>query len=248
MPNQHIFAWRDFTATAGHIGTDAKVLDLTGWPADVLNRMYINYGDRLPTTNARKPHLKQAYFFLCFRWIKLGPTVRELFSVLRTPHTGHLGKKAFYTHILPMIISLAEIVDEIKWEDRLARDNHCLLFPVGVTGVSVSCDCSCVNRTLLTRLSLLQIVDCFPIRVLTPRKWNVKKFLYQPKYGFAVLKVQLVISLKGEIIFASFPHVGRDHDSKIWKDSLAAGAMDFHDQEWILGDPAYISCHHCAVK
>ena len=55
-------------------------------------------------------------------------------------------------------------------------------------------------------------------------------------------------SLKGEIIFASFPHVGRDHDSKIWKDSLAAGAMDFHDQEWILGDPAYISCHHCAVK
>ena len=104
-----------------------------------------------------------------------------------------------------------------------------------------------MTRPLLCHLSP-QIVDCFPIRVLTPRNYHVKKFLYQPKYGFAVLKVQLVISLKGEIIFASFPHVGRDHDSKIWKDSLAAGAMDFHDREWILGDPAYISCHHCAVK
>ena len=28
------------------------------------------------------------------------------------------------------------------------------------------------------------IVDCFPIRVLTPRNYHVKKFLYQPKYGF----------------------------------------------------------------
>ena len=52
----------------------------------------------------------------------------------------------------------------------------------------------------------------------------------------------------GEIVFASFPHLGVDHDSKIWKASLANGDMQFHDNEWILGDPAYKGCNHCAVK
>jgi hypothetical protein len=116
---------------------------------------------------------------------------------------------------VPIIIALGENVDMIRWADRLASDNHCFMFPVGVSG----------------------IVDCFPIRVQTPRKYAASRYLYQPKYGFCVFKVQLVISLKGEIVFASFPHLGVDHDSKIWKASLANGDMQFHDNEWILGDP-----------
>ena len=168
--------WRDCTTTQGHRGSDAKVTDLTGWPPDVLSVMWNAYKDILPVTNKRRPHLKQAYFFLAYRYIKLGPKVRELYSVLHTVYTGHVGKKAFYAHIVPIIIALGENVDMIRWDDRLARDNHCLVFPAGVTG----------------------IVDCFPIRVNSPRKYAESKFLYQPKYGFCVFKVQLVISLKGE--------------------------------------------------
>ena len=43
-----------------------------------------------------------------------------------------------------------------------------------------------MTRPLLCQLSP-QIVDCFPIRVLTPRNYHVKKFLYQL---MASLKVQ----------------------------------------------------------
>ena len=176
--------WRDFTAAKGHRGSDDKVTDLTGWPPDVLSVMWNAYEAILPVTNARRPHSKQAYFFLAYRYIKLGPKVRELYSVLHTPYTGRVGKKAFYKHIVPIIIALGENVDMIRWDDRLARDNHCLMFPVGVTG----------------------IVDCFPIRVQTPRKYAESKYLYQPKYGFCVFKVQLVISLKGEWCNAAYLH------------------------------------------
>ena len=56
------------------------------------------------------------------------------------------------------------------------------------------------------------------------------------------------IFLLGEIVFASFPHLGVDHDSKIWKTTVANGLLTFRDGEWILGDPAYIGCPHCATK
>ena len=59
--------------------------------------------DTLPNTNARKG-TQQDYFYLAYRFIKLGPRVRELASVLHTPGTGHVGKKLFYTHVAPIII------------------------------------------------------------------------------------------------------------------------------------------------
>ena len=92
------------------------------------------------------------------------------------------------------------------------------------------------------------LLQTFPIRILTPRKYRVKKLVNAPKYKACVLKVQLVVSLTGEIVFASFPHLGVDHDSTIWRTSLADGAMIFDDHEWILADPAYIGCDHCATK
>ena len=244
MPNFARKPWRDYTAVPGHQGSDEAVVDLTGWSPATLDVMWEAYRDVLPSTKARKG-TKQAYFFLAYRFIKLGPRVRELYSVLHTPETGHVGKKAFYKHVAPILIALAENADMIHWGNRLASDNHCFVFPVGVTG----------------------IVDCFPIRVLTPRDYKIKKLLNQPKYKSCVFKVQLVISLKGrcpqsckqhlssspfvcigEIIFASFPHLGVDHDSKIWRTSLAQGLMTFVNNEWILSDPAYVGCRHAAVK
>jgi len=174
MPNYRTQPWRNYTACTGHCGSDEKVNELTGWTPEVLDAMWESTRDMLPNTNARKG-TKQAYFYLAYRFIKLGPRVAELYSVLHTPETGHVGKKAFYKHVAPIMIALAKHADMIRWENRLDYDNHCLVFPVGVTG----------------------IVDCFPIRVLTPRKYSVKKLLNQPKYKACVFKVQLVISLKG---------------------------------------------------
>ena len=174
MPNYYRQPWRDCTACPGHQGSDERVIDLTGWPPAVLDVVWEAHRDTLPNTNARKG-TQQDYFYLAYRFIKLGPRVRELASVLHTPGTGHVGKKLFYTHVAPIIIGLGLTVNQIHWENRLATDNHCVMFPVGVTG----------------------IVDCFPIRVLTPRDYRTKKLLNQPKYKGCVFKVQLVISLTG---------------------------------------------------
>jgi hypothetical protein len=73
--------------------------------------------------------------------------------------------------------------------------------------------------------------------VITPRDYRTKKLFNQPKYKGCVFKVQLVISLTGmwyvslatssyfslsagEIVLATFPNYGVDHDSKIWRKSL----------------------------
>ena len=160
MPNHTTRPWREYTAVDGHLGTDERVANLFGFPPDVLSVvMWETYGDVLPNTNARKGE-KQAYFALAYRFLKLGPTRREMYSVLHTPQTGHVGTYGFKTHIVPIILALAEHANMIRWENGLDPTNHHLAFPVSTTG----------------------IVDCFLIRVLTPRKWSAKTFLYAPKY------------------------------------------------------------------
>jgi hypothetical protein len=99
MPNYHRQACRDCTACPGHQGSDERVIDLTGWPPEVLDVMWEAHRDTLPNTNARKG-TQQDYFYLAYRFIKLGPRVRELASVLHTPGTGHVGKKLFFTTTL----------------------------------------------------------------------------------------------------------------------------------------------------
>ena len=128
--------WREYTAIDGQRGTDELVNNLFGFPPDVLTGMWEQYRDVLPNTNARKGE-KQAFFALAFRFIKLGPRVRELHSVLFTPQTGHCGKKKFYRHIVPILLALAEHVNMINWENRLDLTNHAFVFPVGVTGIVV---------------------------------------------------------------------------------------------------------------
>ena len=93
MPNYTTRPWREYTAVDGHLGTDERVNELFGFPPDVLDVMWETYRDVLPNTNARKGE-KQVYFALAYRFIKLGPTRREMYSVLHTPQTGHVNKTA----------------------------------------------------------------------------------------------------------------------------------------------------------
>lgn len=92
------------------------------------------------------------------------------------------------------------------------------------------------------------IVDCAPIRVVNPKRSRASRKLYQPKYGHAVLKIQIIVSFTGEIVFASFPHIGVMHDSKVFWRSYERGRLKFEKDEWILGDPAYHGCPHVLTK
>lgn len=66
----------------------------------------------------------------------------------------------------------AQVVDEIRWEDRLTPYNHSRLFPYMVTGIG----------------------DTFPISSIGGALGDV---LYQPKYAENVLKLLLIVDHSG---------------------------------------------------
>lgn len=78
--------------------------------------------------------------------------------------------------ILPGLYYLADVIDEIYWEDRLDPRNHAPHFPFLFTG----------------------IVDTFPMRVCCPTDGELAKSLYNPKYKHYVYKGQLGIDFLGK--------------------------------------------------
>jgi len=124
-----------------------------------------------------------------------------------------------HQRIIPTLYSLADIYDEIHWDDRLNQFNHIPYFPPSLTG----------------------IVDTLPVYVQQPSNSTLKRLLYNPKYGGTVYKLQLGIDFLGRIILFTGPHLGVQYDGDIWKSTSA-----FHPTrigELLLGDGHYIQEH-----
>ena len=105
------------------------------------------------------------------------------------------------------------------------QDNHHALFPYYVT----------------------TIVDCFPLEVLEPVNKETHRLLNQGKYKATVLKGEVVITLTGEIVSFTFPHLGVRGDARIWREQTLQ-LHQFLPNEWCMGDGAYIACEHCVTK
>jgi hypothetical protein len=56
-------------------------------------------------------------------------------------------------------------------------------------------------------LKLIHLALAAPVRINTPGRSKMTKKLYYGKYKMSILKVQVVISFLGEIVFGSFPHL-----------------------------------------
>jgi hypothetical protein len=41
---------------------------------------------------------------------------------------------------------------------------------------------------------------------------------------------------------------GINHDLRVWRDTIRLGRLPLEPKEWIMGDPAYWTGAHCAVK
>lgn len=174
-------------ASCGHLGTAKEVKNLTGYPVELIDQAWEDYKhlfDEFRPTRGKD--YTKCYFLLILIWIHIYPTQRNIRNVLHTYPTGFISEATFRRKVKPMLKKLAANIDYIHWENRLRHDNHSIFFPKEVTG----------------------IVDCAPIRVGNPRRSRASRKLYQPKYKYAVLKLQIVISFTGEIIYASFPHFG----------------------------------------
>ena len=184
-------SFQDMSGSAGHLGSDAKVHAQTGYPVQLLDHFWHKFkGEMDEFRPKRGKDRTKCYFYSLWCWIHSGCNSRNICRTLFTPQTGFISETTFRVRLKPMMAKIASLIDEIHWENRLDHDNHSLFFPRSVTG----------------------IVDCAPIRVQTPKRSRASRKLYQPKYGYAVLKVQVVISLKGEVIYASFPHAGTMHE------------------------------------
>jgi len=127
----------------------------------------------------------------------------------------NISQKKFATKIIPTLSLLANQLNEIHWNDRLNFSNHTPIFPLYFTGM----------------------VDTVPIVISQPTKFSHRRFFYNPKYKACVVKIQLVISFLGHIIYFSGPHLGITPDCKIWHENRPI----LEDDEWILGDGAYVA-------
>jgi hypothetical protein len=113
--------------------------------------------------------------------------------------------------------ALADIICEIVYDDRLDLYNHAgPPFEYHVTA----------------------LVDVFPVFVPAPHEFSLRRLLFQPKYDACVLKIQLGISLLGNIILWTGPHLGVTSDKTIWDQTWAA--HPFKGWEWWLADLGYV--------
>lgn len=102
-------------------------------------------------------------------------------------------KETLNSKVMPLLHQMAEVVNEIHWDDRLNEFNHIPFYPSNITG----------------------IVDTLPIYVQQPVNSILSHMLYQPKYKNHVYKMQLGVDFLGRIILFSGPHWGTQYDGDI---------------------------------
>ena len=136
----------------------------------------------------------------------------------------YFSKSEFYACVMPIIVELALIIDEVDYADRLHPRNH-------GTGI------------LYRRFTAL--IDCAPIFVRDPTDSFWSSLLFQGKYNGAVFKIQVAINFLGWIVLYTGLHAGTRTDDEIFHDTAAQ-----HPFEWWelwLGDGAYESCLGCVT-
>ena len=117
------------TGSDGHLGSDAAVKDKTGQEARVLKYMWRKYAPHLDEFRPKGGRDKtKCYFYLIYVFIHLHPTARNVRNTLYTPQTGFISVSTWRRKLKPMLAKLASVVDEMRWENRLHRDNHSAFF------------------------------------------------------------------------------------------------------------------------
>ena len=73
----------------------------TGFSDHILGLLWTKYGDFMPDPPRGSPDKAQAYFYLCFKFIKHCPRPSHVQSTLWTPHTGFVSRETFRRQLEP---------------------------------------------------------------------------------------------------------------------------------------------------
>ena len=209
------------------------VLEDTGMEEEVLDYIFNKYADRIfehtgpddMPSYSNDFTLRHVYFYLVFVYMHTHPKTRQFKRTMwvRGMKNGYHSSH-FYRYIVPVAMKLSEVIDELKWGDRLAFDNHCPAFPFYVTGIT----------------------DTMPLRVSQPvHQSNLERGLYAVKYATHVVKLALTCTFKREIIHMSGIHMGAESDGAIGERTIDSLPL-FPWERW-LADGPYESSRFCIV-
>ena len=201
----------------------------TGFEASTLQHIwdkYNAYGGSAPCTfggqlraRDRSPSQAAFYFYLVFVYIHKCPVLSWVESFKSADGTYRACTRCMQLHVWPTAAALAALIDEIDYTWRLDPHNHALPpFDRAVTG----------------------IVDTLPIYIPSPHNWYLSTLFFQPKYKACVLKMQLGISLMGDIILWTGPHLGVTSDKTIWETTWEEHPFTWWER-W-LADLGYVGC------
>jgi hypothetical protein len=162
--------------------TAKQVVAETGFDPDTLQYLWDKYESHLPGRQ-RSKWKRKMYFYFMWRYLHMYPTNEQVPVVLWTREMILQKGKGItsYTlqnNVLHYLASLALVIDEVHWENRLSEWNHVELLPTRFT----------------------TIVDTFPVFVSESLDKKISKLTYQPKYEQNVFKIQVCHSSAAAVI------------------------------------------------
>ena len=181
-------------------GSERVVRALTGFSSEICAEIFQKYGVPLNFTKER--------MFVILQVLKLSP------GYYTGPYVCHqdCSPTTFWERVNHDMELLADIVDDVRFADRLRPFNHSQHYPYYVTGM----------------------IDTFPVACLAGDTGDAS---YQPKYSKHVKKMQVVIDWQGRIIAWSRPHVGSRSDPVLYGEKIQWRSM--HAHEFFLADGIY---------
>lgn len=191
----------------------------TGFSPDTLDVLWDKYEEHLPKRR-RDQNARRMYFYFVFRYLHFYPTWEQAATVLWTPDLVAqkgcgISARTLHNNVLTYLAALALVIDEVRWEDRLDPYNHVQLLP--------------------TRFTC--IVDTGPVFVAESMDGSTASLTFQPKYKENCFKMQVVISLTGQIVLYTGLHWGVTPDNLIWRWTTDDHPLLPH--ELVLGDGIY---------
>eukprot|EP00658_Telonema_sp_P-2_P041131 TRINITY_DN2940_c0_g1_i2.p1 TRINITY_DN2940_c0_g1~~TRINITY_DN2940_c0_g1_i2.p1 ORF type:complete len:298 (+),score=44.48 TRINITY_DN2940_c0_g1_i2:273-1166(+) len=180
----------------------------TGFSSDTLQYIWDKYKHRLPTRE-RGQQARLMYFYFAFRYIHMYPTWAQTPVVLWTPEWVSrkgcgISATTLRRAVLQWIAALALVLDEVHWADRLDAMNHVELLPKRFT----------------------VLVDTAPVSVGDALDKEVAKLNFQPKYKDTVYKLQIGISLVGDIVL----YTDDAHPLEDWELVIGDGIYQSEEQ------------------
>ena len=223
---------QDWTAHA-HNHVESGVLYATGYSCEVLDYVWLKYGDKLITAiSTLTPPLcfdeeyTAALLYIGLLYIHHYPRWNTFYShVLKTPLTGPIDKNKFYTHVVPIICELSMMICEIHWDDRLRRINH---------GTGFLAD----RVTTIFDGTNIDVSNIYADHDLQ------KVMFCGSKYNHCCFKIMIGITFEGIIVHYTGMHVGTYNDQLI----INEHPPNFLPWEWGIGDGAFEAAWHILVK